>query len=52
MASSDWLGPRASRPQMSAKREPDFSTHTAKAARLWRVAGGTPAVPANHLTPY
>ena len=36
------------RPQMSAKRENFFSSPNL--ARLRRVAGGTPAVPANHLS--
>jgi hypothetical protein len=40
--SSDWLGPRASRPQR---------TEGAKVfSRFALIAGGTPAVPANHLT--
>ena len=46
--SSDCLGPRAFRPQMSAKRENGLGDFR-KAARLRRVAGGTPAVPDNHL---
>jgi len=34
---------------MSAKRENEFKA-TSEAAPPWRDAGGTPAVPANHLT--
>ena len=45
--SSDLLGPRASRPQTRQGREvfpPNPSS------RFALIAGGTPAVPANHLT--
>jgi tetratricopeptide (TPR) repeat protein len=42
--SGDLLGARASRPQMSAKREDEPGT-----AHLRCVAGGTPALPANHF---
>src|SRR6186713_605330 len=41
--SSDLLGPRASRPQTSAKKIPELPAK--KPARLPRVTGGTPAVP-------
>ena len=41
--SSDLLGPRASRPQTSSKREKDSGTTVKKPVRLPRVVGGTPA---------
>ena len=47
--SSDLLGPRASRPQISAKRENVFVNFFEKSA-FDAFAGGTPAVPATHLT--
>ena len=37
-------------PAMSAKREKDWQKRIPNTARLRRVAGGTPAVPANHST--
>src|SRR6185369_4720183 len=44
--SSDVLGPRASRPPMS----PYNQDHSSQTHWHSRRAGGTPAVPANHLT--
>ena len=45
--SSDLLGPRASPPQMSAKREQSIGESSFEKLRAcWRFAGGTPAVPA------
>ena len=48
--SSDLLGPRASRPQMSAKREKMNRLLLKDCAPHGAFAGGAPAVPANHLT--
>jgi hypothetical protein len=45
--SSDLLGPRASRPQCFVRRRA-FWNHSIRASRLF--AGGTPAVPAVHLS--
>jgi len=49
--SSDLLGPRASRPQMSAKRENVLGSTSEKLRACGAFAGGMPAVPANHLLP-
>jgi hypothetical protein len=48
--SSDWLGPRASRPQMSAKREQFQSDIQAKLVCHSAVLRGTPAVLPLRLT--
>jgi len=49
MRSSDLLGARASRPQMSAKRENDLGATSERLRACGAFAGGTPAFPINHL---
>jgi len=48
-ASRDWLGPRASRPQTRCRRAV-FAAFRNPVRALRSFAGGTPAVPANHLS--
>jgi hypothetical protein len=50
LESNDRLGPRASRPQMSAKRENEFGSP--KDCAFGAFAGGTAAVPANRLSDF
>ncbi|HEV7683198.1 MAG TPA: PQQ-binding-like beta-propeller repeat protein [Pyrinomonadaceae bacterium] len=51
--SSSSLGPRASRPQMSAKRETNFGNSISEElSRCDSLAGGTPAVPVKGLSGY